>query len=566
MTTLVSTEGSTARDSPLSGEPMIARTDLNEENKVVMPDPGEGDGENALGAAAALLQAKEVTIRTPSGNAVLTDISFHVEPGELVAVAGLSRAGASALLKSLAGIWAPASGEFLIDGVSLYAHLRAFSPWIGYVPSQFEVSPHLTAQEVLQDAAWLRLPRRTSSQDRKQRLQSVLETVGLWEVRDRRVSQLSAIEKRRLHIAVELIAYPKLLLLDEPDEPITPFDEVQIMILLRDLSRQGTTVLLINPRCRSIGLADKVLYLAPGGFLAWFGPADETLGYLKSYLPRGVVKDMFGLQEALEMLVNPQTEDGSAWAKRFRDHEAYGKYIDDPLNNRFPDLLLQTRPLLRIRLRNSAKEKLPPPMVPRAGGIRKFFLLVKRSFRLLWRERTWLAMLALPPVVTLSYLLFSSLRAASPSGSLPAAGLPSFLMILTAGMLVQHEIWKEREVYRRESRVTPMLVSYVMSKVWWVVLLAVYQGLLWSLASGLQAGLPMLMQLSLVAFSGGILGLLVSALSRTAMSHSWVLFLTVPLLWFAIDPTGGWSTLIFISLFLILLLMGAQWVATRASA
>lgn len=543
---------------------MIARTDLNEGNKVAIPDPTEGDGENALGTTAALLQAKEITIRTPSGTNVLSNISFHVEPGELVALAGLSRAGASALLKSIAGIWAPSSGEFLIDGINLYAHLKAFRPWIGYVPSQFDVSPHLTAQEVLQDAARLRLPRRTSSEDRKQRLQSVLETVGLSEARDRRVSQLSAIEKRRLHIAVELIAYPKLLLLDEPAEAITPFDEVQIMILLRDLSRQGTTVLLINSRCRSIGLADKVLYLAPGGHLAWFGPADETLGYLKNYLPRGVVKDMFGLQEALEMLVNPQTEDGAAWAKRFQDHEAYGKYVDDPLNNRFPDLLLQTRPLLRIRLRNSAKEKLPPPMVPRASGIQKFFLLVNRNFRLLWRERTWLAMLALPPVVALSYLLFSFLTGASASGLLPVAGLPTFLMILTAGMLFQHEIWKERAVYQRESRATPMLVSYVLSKVWMVVLLAIYQGLIWSLVGGLQAMLPTVMQFSLVAFAGGVLGLLVSALSRTAMSRSWVLFLTVPLLWFAIDSTGSWRTLAFLSLILIFLLLGAQSAAGRA--
>ena len=174
----------------------------------------------------------------------------------------------------------------------------------------------------------------------------------------------------RLSIAVELIGYPGLLLLDASAEPLAPFEEVQITILLRELSRQGLTIIQVNARSRSVGLADKIIFLAPGGLLAWFGPADETFAYLKGLLPRGVVKDLFGLQEAFEILVNPQSRDGIEWAKQFRDHEAYQKYVDDPLHNRYPDLLLQTRPLLRIRLRNASQEKLPPPIIPRASALK----------------------------------------------------------------------------------------------------------------------------------------------------------------------------------------------------
>ena len=62
---------------------------------------------------------------------------------------------------------------------------------------------------------------------------------------------------------------------------------------------------------------------------------------------------------------NPATAD-EGYTKRFKDNPAYQKYVDDPIHNRYPDLLLQTRPLLRIRLRSASKEKLPPPIVPRA--------------------------------------------------------------------------------------------------------------------------------------------------------------------------------------------------------
>jgi hypothetical protein len=308
--------------------------------------------------------------------------------------------------------------------------------------------------------------------------------------------------------------------------------------------------------------------------MAWFGPAEETLEYLKRFLPRGVVKDMFGLQEALEMLVNAQTEDGSAWAKRFRDHEAYQKYVDDPLNNRYPDLLLQTRPLLRIRLRSSAKEKLPPPIVPRAGLIQKFLLLVRRTFRLLWRDGTWFSMLVIPPLVALAFFLFSSTLSTEASRSPLAAGLPVFIVILTSALLVQYEILKERPVYQRENQTSSILVSYVLSKVFLVGIWAIYQGLVWTivdslrelgpvLAGGLQILLPAAITFSLLSFVGGVLGLMVSSLARTAMTPGWVLLLILPLLFFMFDPLSHWSRWAIISLLLIVLLTAIQQRATR---
>ena len=557
---------------------MTVSTDVTEGIKTVMTDSAQNDGEKAPGTTAVLLQAKGLTIRTGAGENLLSDISFHIEPGELVALTGMSGSGKSSFLQSLAGLMEPSSGDVLIDGINLYANLNAFRSTIGYVPANFALPQNLSVAEILQDAARLRLPRRATSLDRKERVLALLQAVGLAQVKDRWVGSLSKFEKRKLSIAVELTGYPGLLLIDGSAEPLAPFEEVQIIILLRELSRQGITIIVINERSRSVGLADKIIFLAPGGLLAWFGPADETFTYLKGLLPRGVVKDLFGLQEALEILVHPQPRDGIGWAKRYRDDPAFQKYVDDPLHNRYPDLLLQTRPLLRIRLRNSSKEKLPPPILPRASGLQKLILLIRRNFRLLWRDGMGLRMLVIPALVALVTFVFSSTTAlgtllADPDRPTVVSGLFVFLVLLTAALLVQNEIFKERVVYQRESRTNPMLFPYILSKVWLVGLLAIYQGLVWAIihfftktgtAGGLPGLLPYGITLFLIAFIGGILGLVVSALSRTATTTSgWALLLTVPQLLLLLSPLNYWSTLAMMSLCLIVILVGIQHIVGR---
>jgi hypothetical protein len=238
--------------------------------------------------------------------------------------------------------------------------------------------------------------------------------------------------------------------------------------------------------------------------------------------------------------------------------------------------LLQTRPLLRIRLRNSSKDKLPPAIIPRASALQKLILLIRRDFRLLWRDRTAFLMLAIPPLVALVHFVLSSSTTLNPLVGNPGQppivfDLLVFLVLLTAALLVQNEILKERVVFQREHRISSLLFPYVLSKVWLVGILAIYQGLVWTIihsfgeigrgpAGGLPALLPSGIILCLVAFVGGILGLTVSALSRTATTTtSWVLLLTVPQLLFIFDPLSHWSKLALMGLLLIVLLVGIQY-------
>lgn len=516
---------------------MMLSTDVTDGNKAIMTDPAETNGQKTAETKGVLLQAKGLTIGTRAGGSLLSDLSFHIEPGELVALTGVSYSGKSTLLQSLAGLMTPASGEILIDGINLYANLKAFRSSIGFVPAEVPLPQNLTVAEVMHDAARLRLPRRTSHHDRRHKVQDLLETVGLTQRINSRVGSLSRLEKRKLSLAVELIGSPGLLLLDSPTEQLTPFEEVQITILLKELSRGGLTIIQGDQRARSAGLSDKVIFLAPGGLLAWFGPPEEASTYLRQFVPRGVVKDMFGLKEALEILANPQPQDGIEWAKRFKEHEAYQKYVDDPLHNRYPDLLLQTRPLLRLRLRNSSEEKLPPPIIPRANALQKLVLLIRRNARLLWREKTVFSMLAIPPLIALVNFVLSPATRSQPERAPILYGVLVFLVLLSSAILVQNEIFKDRVVYRYENRTRTLLFPYILSKAWLVGALAIYQALVWTIihfvatgmATGPQVLLPFGITIFLIGFTGGMVGLLVSALSKRATtSTNWLLLFTVP--------------------------------------
>ena len=94
-------------------------------------------------------------------------------------------------------------------------------------------------------------------------------------------------------------------------------------------------------------------------------------------------------------------------------------------------------------------------------------------------------MLAIPPLVALVHFVLSSNTQLDPSSgpSRPpiVLGLFVFLVILTAALLVQNEIFKERAVYQREQRTSSLLFPYILSKVWLVGILAIYQGLVWTI-------------------------------------------------------------------------------------
>jgi len=212
-----------------------------------------------------------------NGKWILDDVTIAIEPGEFVALLGPSGAGKSTLLTSLCGFPMADVGSVLIDRADFYAHQAAFRPLLGYVPQSDIVHRSLSVHEALDFAARLRLPGDTTAAERAERVERVLDDVGLLTEQGTIVGRLSGGQRKRVSTAVELLADPKLLFLDEPTSGLDPGLDKTMMDMFRRLADQGRTVILVTHTTMHIDRCDLVAFVARGGRLAFFGTPAEAL-------------------------------------------------------------------------------------------------------------------------------------------------------------------------------------------------------------------------------------------------------------------------------------------------
>lgn len=210
---------------------------------------------------------------------LLQNINITVAPREFVAVLGGSGAGKSTLMGAMSGMRPASSGQVLINGLNLYDSYDSFRSMIGYVPQDDIIHLELTVTEVLTYSARLRMPDDTTEAQIAAAVDEVLSDLELTVHRDKYVKDLSGGQRKRVSIGVELLTKPGLFFLDEPTSGLDPGLEKVMMELLRKLAYQGRTIILITHATFNIHLCDKVIFLAPGGHLAFFGTPTEALQY-----------------------------------------------------------------------------------------------------------------------------------------------------------------------------------------------------------------------------------------------------------------------------------------------
>lgn len=227
---------------------------------------------------AGVLQARQLRL-TVKGEQVLADLSFTAEPGTVTAVIGPSEASASALVDVLGGAVQPTVGTVSFDGHDVTAdHLR---PHIGMVPRYDLLHPQLTVEQALRYAAELRLPPNTSAEHRGQIVDWALDQMKLDSLRTIQVTDLTADQRKRASIAMELLTGPSLLVLDEPTAGLDPAAEQPMMAMLRQLADDGRVVVVATTSPRDVDRFDQVLLLTATGTPAFAGaPADigDALG------------------------------------------------------------------------------------------------------------------------------------------------------------------------------------------------------------------------------------------------------------------------------------------------
>ena len=206
----------------------------------------------------------------------LDEISIEIAPGEWVAMMGPSGSGKSTLVNLIGCLDRPTSGEIWLDGENVAAFSaadlnRVRAEKIGFVFQQFHMIPYLTAVENVMLAQYFH-----SMTDEKEALEA-LERVGLKERAYHLPSQLSGGEQQRVCIARALINDPKIVLADEPTGNLDAANEEIVLRLLRELHKQGRTIVMVTHDPVVARLADRRVELHHGKIAAQevFFMADE---------------------------------------------------------------------------------------------------------------------------------------------------------------------------------------------------------------------------------------------------------------------------------------------------
>lgn len=441
------------------------------------------------------------------GKNLLKDISLSVQPREFVAVVGGTGAGKSTLLDALNGFRPASEGKVLINGNDLRSNFDVYRTQLGYVPQQNTIHMELTPYEALDYSARLRLPADTTARERRQRVMNVLTTLGLLICKDRPIRKLSGGEQRRVSIGVELLAQPGLFFLDEATTGLDPAVERQMMHLLRDLTDQGHTVLLVTHATKNVLLCDLVVFLARDGYLAYYGPPREALTYFG-------VSDFDDIYDKLREERSPK-----AWAKLYQQSEQHKKYIEERLTRRYRAITSTTRPKVIVH-------QAPGAALKRVSALCQFAILSRRNLNTLLRDRVSLALMLLmaPLVGALDFLFWRPGIFAADGGDAMRAVMNLYMAavicFLVGGLASMRWIVKEADIYRRERMVTLKIVPYVLSKIWMAVLVSMYSAgvfIVFMVLAGewppVGTMVPVYATLTLAILAGMLTGLLISALS-----------------------------------------------------
>jgi lipopolysaccharide export system ATP-binding protein len=209
------------------------------------------------------LETREIS-KSYRGRKVVDDVTVSVDQGEVVGLLGANGAGKTTSFYMIVGLISPDSGCILVDGADitpLPMYLRA-RRGISYLPQEASVFRKLTVEENLM-AILETLPLR--NRERRERLDRLIEQLGLEKVRRSQGYMLSGGERRRVEIARSLVIEPKFLLLDEPFSGIDPIQVLELQRIIFDLKRTGIGILVTDHNVReTLAVTDRAYIIDNG--------------------------------------------------------------------------------------------------------------------------------------------------------------------------------------------------------------------------------------------------------------------------------------------------------------
>jgi ABC transport system ATP-binding/permease protein len=439
---------------------------------------------------------------------VLDDVSFTIMPGEFVAVLGPSGAGKTTLGHVLTGQVTPESGRVYLNGLPLNQFCRAFNSSIGFVSQHNVLHNELTVYETFHENSILRLPVDSLPMERRARIAEVLELLDLTPLRNRQIRRLSGGEAKRVHVGVELLSSPALIILDEPLAGLDSGLVRAFMALFRKICDEGHTVVLTTHALESVELCDSILFVNKGR-IQYQGRPAEILRSL-------------GLKSPADLYERSKRDSREGTAAVVRQGDTSRTTRGVPTSGGKAGEL----PLVRVRR----------PFV--RSTLAQVSMLVVRYFRIFSRDvRNLIIVFAQVPLIcALLACVFTWDATFLP---IPFYFCIAISAIWVGGVNAVREIARERELVRREYRAGLSLVAYALSKLAVFGTLSLVQSLLFGVLLNVVygrscSGWQVLLLLTVATTGGMLVGLGISSLCATVTrAVSWLPIVFIPQIFFS---------------------------------
>ncbi|MEU3750610.1 MULTISPECIES: FHA domain-containing protein [Streptomyces] len=468
-----------------------------------------GQLEEFVDTGSVSFSARHLTVTVDGGKQILRDVTFGVPEKSLIGVIGPSGSGKSTLLKALTGYRPANEGDVLYDNRSLYKQFAELRQRIGLVPQDDILHKELTVVKALRYAAKLRFPGDTAEAEREARIDEVLRELKLDIHKEKKVTSLSGGQRKRVSVALELLTKPSLIFLDEPTSGLDPGMDRDVMQLLRGLADDGRTVLVVTHSVAELGLCDKLLVMAPGGSVAYFGPPEEALNF-------------FGYSTWADVFSAFENYRDYDWAGRWKGSQHYQMYAAD----------IDAVAAQPVQMPQQAMARPPKPQ----GWGSQLWTLIRRYVSVIASDKGFLGLMVILPAVlgAVSVVIPADFGLGSPTPPSRFNGdAGTIMLILAVGMCFSgaansvRELIKERVIYERERATGLSRSAYLMSKVIVLGLITAFQGVIICGIGFSTRALPaeglfmppaveLCIQVIALGLTSMMFGLVISALVKTA--------------------------------------------------
>lgn len=221
----------------------------------------------------------------PNGVKALKSISLNIG-NNMFGLVGPNGAGKSTLMRTIATLQDPDAGSIQLDGLDVLAQKNEVRKVLGYLPQEFGVYPKMSALDLLQHLAVMKGI--TSSKERKDVVDTLLQQTNLWDVRKKALGTFSGGMKQRFGIAQALLGSPRLIIVDEPTAGLDPTERNRFLNLLSSIGRDVTVILSTHIVDDVRELCSRMAIIGNGELLLEGAPA-ETLAALQGKIWTKVV-------------------------------------------------------------------------------------------------------------------------------------------------------------------------------------------------------------------------------------------------------------------------------------